>query len=257
MCSQSGHWAKNCPNKVPTPHTEDKETLNTPKREKTTLGDQNNGESTTSEKSKHTRPERKCYNCQKRGHIAAHCPSAFFWSPMVGNGMLGDVGSGTTNGDVGGDEGNVGCGAKECGGHGTVVGRGLQAGGGRNCGGYGGQAMVGNGRDGGLTSGQDNVSVCRKGVVEGTAVKDIILDTGCARTLIKQHLVPSAKKLAGQAITLRCAHGDTVLYPLVEVELQVDRIPLRVTAALSDTLPVSVPLGTDVPELAVYFRLIP
>ena len=41
------------------------------------------------------------------------------------------------------------------------------------------------------------------------------------------------------AVTIRCAHGDTVLYPLAEVEMVVDGIPLQVEAAVSDTLPVS------------------
>ena len=41
----------------------------------------------------------------------------------------------------------------------------------------------------------------------------------------------------------------TLLYPLANMELVVDGIPLQVEAAVSDTLPVSVLLGTDVPEL--------
>ena len=91
--------------------------------------------------------------------------------------------------------------------------------------------------------------VSREGLVEGQAVTDILLDTGCSQTLVKSDLVPTAKRVEGDAVTIRCAHGDTVLYPLAEVEMVVDGIPLQVEAAVSDTLPVSVLLGTDVPEL--------
>lgn len=67
--------------------------------------------------------------------------------------------------------------------------------------------------------------------------------------MVKSDLVPTAKRVEGDAVTIRCAHGDTVLYPLAEVEMVVDGIPLQVEAAVSDTLPVLVLLGTDVPEL--------
>ena len=40
----------------------------------------------------------------------------------------------------------------------------------------------------------DAVSITRQITVEGTYVQDIILDTGCARTLAREHLVPPAKK---------------------------------------------------------------
>lgn len=93
--------------------------------------------------------------------------------------------------------------------------------------------------------------------MEGTEVKDVVLDTGCARILIHRRLVPDDKMIPGEATTLWCAHGDTVLYPLAKVELQVDGIPLHIKAAISDTLPVSVLLGTDVPELGRLLRTNP
>ena len=85
--------------------------------------------------------------------------------------------------------------------------------------------------------------------MEGQAVTDVLLDTGCSQTLVKSELVPTTKQVEGDVVTIHCAHGDTVLYPLANVELVVDGIPLQVEAAVSDTLPVSVLLGTDVPEL--------
>ena len=87
------------------------------------------------------------------------------------------------------------------------------------------------------------------GVVEGRYVSDILLDTGCSRTLIRRELVPAKKVQEGDVVTIRCAHGDTVLYPLANVKLEVGGREVEVEAAISDTLPMSVLLGTDVAEL--------
>ena len=91
--------------------------------------------------------------------------------------------------------------------------------------------------------------IARSGVVEGIPVDNILLDTGCSRTLVHSDLVPEGKFLEGEAVTIRCAHGDTVLYPLARVELQIDGWKISTEAAVSDTLPMAVLLGTDVPEL--------
>ena len=61
------------------------------------------------------------------------------------------------------------------------------------------------------------------------------------------------KLLEREAITIQCAHGDTVLYPLAQVELQVEGKLLMVEATVSDTLPRSVLLGIDVPQLTELF----
>ena len=91
-------------------------------------------------------------------------------------------------------------------------------------------------------------SPCRGGSVNGNLVKDIVLDNGCSRTMVRRELI-SEDDLTGEAITIRCAHGDTVLYPLALVRISVDGRILNVEAAASTTLPVSVLLGTDVPQL--------
>ena len=96
---------------------------------------------------------------------------------------------------------------------------------------------------------QQEQGVCRPGVVEGQYVDDILLDTGCSKTLVRKNLVPSEKLQEGDAVTIRCAHGDTVLYPIADVEMEVGGRRIQVEAAVSDTLPVSVLLGTDVAEL--------
>ena len=98
-------------------------------------------------------------------------------------------------------------------------------------------------------SGFKQPSVCRSGQVEGIHVEQIVLDTGCSRTMVKQDLVPEGKIIEGDAVTIRCAHGDTVLYPVAQLELEVDGLPLCVEAAVSKSLPVPVLLGTDVAEL--------
>ncbi len=66
---------------------------------------------------------------------------------------------------------------------------------------------------------------------------------------MRQELVPKEKLLEGEAVAIRCAHGDTVLYPLAQVEVSVGGWSLEVKAAISETLPMDMLLGTDVPEL--------
>ena len=89
----------------------------------------------------------------------------------------------------------------------------------------------------------------RKGSVEGKAVDHILLDTGCSRTLVHQELVQRSKMLDGEAVAIRCAHGDTVLYPVALLQVVVGTRTMEVRAVVSETLPVDVLLGTDVPEL--------
>ena len=92
-------------------------------------------------------------------------------------------------------------------------------------------------------------SAAREGFVDGTTVTDILLDTGCTRTMVREELVAENKLLPGEAVTVLCAHGDTVLYPLANVTIEVEGIKFPITAAVSMGLPVSVLLGTDVPQL--------
>ena len=100
-------------------------------------------------------------------------------------------------------------------------------------------------------------TVARTGLVEGVEVSDVLLDTGCTRTMVRSDLVPENKLLPGEAVTVRCAHGDTVLYQLADVEIKLEGLSLCVKAAVSDGLPVSVLLGTDVPELGQLLQINP
>ena len=84
-----------------------------------------------------------------------------------------------------------------------------------------------------------------KGSVEGCLVSRILLDTGCSRTMVRRQFVPQEKFLEGKWVSIRCVHGDTVLYPLADIKLVVEGIPVTVEAAVADSLPVEVILGTD------------
>jgi predicted aspartyl protease len=100
------------------------------------------------------------------------------------------------------------------------------------------------------TTGVQSNHLIQKGQVEGKFVTDIMLDTGCSKTMVHKRLVPDDKVEGGEAVTIRCAHGDTVLYPVANIRLEVAGQSIEVTAAVSSTLPVSVLLGTDVAQLS-------
>ena len=63
--------------------------------------------------------------------------------------------------------------------------------------------------------------------------------------MVRRQLVPQDKFLEGKWVSIRCVHGDTVLYPLADVQLVVEGIPVKVEAAVAESLPVEVILGTD------------
>ena len=100
----------------------------------------------------------------------------------------------------------------------------------------------------GLRSAHDS-TLKKSGMMEGKYVKDILLDTGCSMTLVHHKLVPEHKVLPGEVATIHCVHGCTALYPVADLKLEVGGVPVSVKAAVLKTLPVSVLLGTDVPEL--------
>ena len=55
------------------------------------------------------------------------------------------------------------------------------------------------------------LGVIKCGTVEGHQVDDILIDTGCSMTMIHRDNITHGKILPGEAIAIRCAHGDTVL----------------------------------------------
>jgi predicted aspartyl protease len=93
-----------------------------------------------------------------------------------------------------------------------------------------------------------DLRVRHQGCVEGQTVQDILLDTGCTRTMVRADLVPPEHFLEGDAVTIQCARGDTVLYPIAIVAIQIGGLEMEVEAAISERLPVAVLLGKEVPE---------
>ena len=59
-------------------------------------------------------------------------------------------------------------------------------------------------------------------------------------------LLSKDKILEGKSAVVRCAHGDTVLYPVAQVCMEVDGCVINTVAAVSHTLPMAVLLGVDV-----------
>ena len=97
-------------------------------------------------------------------------------------------------------------------------------------------------------------AVCTQGLhvagkVDGIPVEPVILDTGWSRTLVRSDLGSQNNQLEGEAVAIRCAHGDTVLYPPAKVHLEINGCSIDVEAAVSDSLRMPVSLGTDVPQL--------
>ena len=57
------------------------------------------------------------------------------------------------------------------------------------------------------------------------------------------------KVLDGEVVAIRSSHGDTILYLPALIHLEINGYIIDIKAALSDTLPILVLLGTDVPQL--------
>ena len=89
----------------------------------------------------------------------------------------------------------------------------------------------------------------RPGKVGDHDVTKIVLDTGCTRTLVRRDWVSQDQFIEGAVVPIRCAHGDTVVYPLALVDITLGGCAVQVEAAVSETLPLDALLGTDVPVL--------
>ena len=88
----------------------------------------------------------------------------------------------------------------------------------------------------------------RHGTINGVYCTDILVDTGVTQTLVRRDLGTNNDILNGE-VTIRCAHGDTVSYPLAAVKINVGGQDIITTAGVSSTLPASALLGWDIPEL--------
>ena len=92
-------------------------------------------------------------------------------------------------------------------------------------------------------------TVLREGVVNGFLVDDLLLDTGCSKTIVQRDLVGEEQWLEQESTIIQCAHGDAIAYSLATMELEIQGKPVLVNAAVSDSLPQSVLVETDVPGM--------
>ena len=79
-------------------------------------------------------------------------------------------------------------------------------------------------------------------------MSDILLDTGCTRTLIRRDLVPD-DRLLDSTIEIQCSHGDCMEYPLAEIDVAVNDEHHEVLAGVAERLPTAMLLGGDTPGL--------
>ena len=90
--------------------------------------------------------------------------------------------------------------------------------------------------------------VHRQGTVNRVYCKDIPLDTGSTKTLVRKELVAEQNMLGGETAVC-CAHGDDVKYPMATIKVCIGGEDIQVQARVSDTLPAAVLIGWDVPQL--------
>ena len=92
------------------------------------------------------------------------------------------------------------------------------------------------------------VEYCAQGKVEGQ-LTELLLDTGCSKTMININLVPAEKIDKGKMISMQCAHGDMKQYPTAVLDIEINDKKYKVDAAVVDGLPRPVLLGRDVKDL--------
>ena len=87
-----------------------------------------------------------------------------------------------------------------------------------------------------------------QGKVEGQPV-ELLLDTGCSKSLIDASLVPSEKIQQEEYVSMQCAHGDFKTYPTAVVDVEVDGKVHTLKVAVAENLPRHALLGRDVKDL--------
>ena len=83
--------------------------------------------------------------------------------------------------------------------------------------------------------------------------KDILIDTGDNTTLVRDDLV-SPKDLRDKKITIRCAHGDSVSYPLAKVKITLGGRDIVAESAVASRPPVAALLGWNIPNLMAFVK---
>ena len=59
------------------------------------------------------------------------------------------------------------------------------------------------------------------------ATQEILLDTGCSQSLVRREFVLAERILDGEAVAIRCAHGDTILYPMADIRVVIGEKSLK------------------------------
>ena len=90
-------------------------------------------------------------------------------------------------------------------------------------------------------------TVLQQGLVNGFLMDDLLLDTGCSKTVVQRDLVGEEQWLEGESTIIHCAYQDAIAYPLATIKLEVQGKLVLVNSAVSDTLPQSVLIGTEIP----------
>ena len=107
-----------------------------------------------------------------------------------------------------------------------------------------------------LTTATTSPEFVVSGSVNGIPVDANVIDTACTRTMVHRSLI-SEECLTGDHITIRCAHGDEMVYPLACITLAVGTLSYFLTVVVSDTLPHTVLLGLDVPGIQTLLQTLP
>ena len=87
--------------------------------------------------------------------------------------------------------------------------------------------------------GQSSRRVSRKGTVEDHDVPDIILDTETCRTRSGRAWCHLRRWFKGE-VHIRCAHGNSVSYPLAKLNIGVGGKTYTLETAVAENLPFSV-----------------
>ena len=94
----------------------------------------------------------------------------------------------------------------------------------------------------------------RSGLVNGSYVSDLVIDTGCNQSIVHASLVPKDRYVEGRSVRVRCVHGDIVTYPLADIDFLINDCPIEMRVAVSETLPESALLGKDVPDISLLLQ---
>ena len=100
---------------------------------------------------------------------------------------------------------------------------------------------------------EEQERVCHHGTVNGIYTQDIVADTGASKTLVHGSFV-TPTQMTDKHITISCAHGDSITYPLADVKIAVGKSEFVIQAAVVDRLPVAALLGWDIPHLTQFVK---